>query len=604
MITIPRTTEDNSMLVTGEPPASSVARRPRSMEELDAEAGPPTGPMAKREAASEPIPYDDLNEEQKKKIKNSVFYSIHSGADPRDIYNYINELDKAIGKPTDILPDTPSRIEDITRATAKGILQVSSSMSQIRSILTGIKRALGAWAPAETPEEREAMKQLSKRLDIKSQVTWELANSPQFAMTNHDIFAKATDIAFSNLPNMAASGAAYALTGGAGAVLTTLVFEGNQAKQTYYDNGGTDQTKANAIFFGVGIINGLLELGGFEGVEEVFKLAARKYAAKVTAARVVSVIAGSMIAEALQEASQELPHLMAESTYRDIDWNEAVTRVIGSALGGAFLGGLTKAGGVAARHTLTTLGRPLPEVELPQMENVLPENKDKVLEQQQEKELEEKVNKVSSETSQEARTPVEPIESTSKNVVPSPPPTGKQGQEPSQLAERTEAAAIEKGITESFGTLAGYEPMNMVEQTAQAQALMNQDFERARRIAMGKEEAPAGLRVGFIYKGVEYRLIQRGDAEGLRMLATQSTVPSLLSAYGQEIVAVRGDGDSNVTGAIRDVVKVREAETAKRQGIKDINKTKKEGVESIKSEIKKSSPKKQDWHDFLRSIQC
>lgn len=368
--------------------------------------------------------WDELDDEGKKKAQQSSFFSTFSGMPASEIYDFVTELNNATGKPTDILPDTPSRIEDITRATAKGILQVSSSMSQIRSIIynagskVGLRHLVaGAWVPVLTAEEREANKKLIKNLDIQSQVTWELANSPQFAMTNHDIFAKATDIAFSNLPNMVASGAAYALTGGAGAVLTTLVFEGNQAKQMYYDNGGTDQTKANAIFFGVGVINGLLELGGFEGVEEVFKLAARKYAAKVTAARVGSVITGSMIAEALQEASQELPHLMAESTYRDIDWNEAVTRVIGSALGGAFLGGLTKAGGVAARHAITTVGRPLPEVELPPMENVLPENKEKVLEQRQEKELAEKVNKVPSETSVEARTPVEPIESTQETDI-------------------------------------------------------------------------------------------------------------------------------------------------------------------------------------------
>jgi hypothetical protein len=165
--------------------------------------------------------------------------------------------------------------------------------------------------------------------------------------------------------------------------------------------------------------------------------------------------------------------------------------------------------------------------------------------------------------------PQSPPESYTRSMGSS--PTKTETLEPSQLAERTEQSAIEAKLTDSFGTLAGYEKMNMADQAAKAKAILDGDYEAAKRMAMGQDKPPGDVREATMYEAVKIRALEEGDVDTLRALATESTIPSKLSEYGQAIKAADSTKMlDDPVAAMQDVAKTR-AESNTRTGRKTVN---------------------------------
>ena len=73
------------------------------------------------------------------------------------------------------------------------------------------------------------------------------------------------------------------------------------------------------------------------------------------------------------------------------------------------------------------------------------------------------------------------------NIEPPPPPeVGAKGTE-SRLAIRAEVDAIEAKLTSDFGDLVEYKTMNMADQANRAAEIMDADYGKAKRMAMGEE---------------------------------------------------------------------------------------------------------------------
>ncbi len=144
------------------------------------------------------------------------------------------------------------------------------------------------------------------------------------------------------------------------------------------------------------------------------------------------------------------------------------------------------------------------------------------------------------------------------------PETIPEGKE-SKLAIRAESAAIEAKLTEDFGDLVDYKTMSMKEQAEAAQQVMDFDYGSAKRMAMGEELPPKGIREATMYEAVKIRALREGDVETLRKLATESTVPRKLSEYGQAIKAADSRQMLDPVADMQDIAKVR-TETAKKAG--------------------------------------
>lgn len=170
------------------------------------------------------------------------------------------------------------------------------------------------------------------------------------------------------------------------------------------------------------------------------------------------------------------------------------------------------------------------------------------------------------------------------------------------LAKGVEANAIEKKLTQGFGDLPEYRTVNMEDQANRAADLINSDYERAVRIAMGEEDPPKGLLPESVFVAIEEHALKLGDVNVLRELATQSKLTGEATTMGQRIRTLGERDPNSAIGAIADVLKARE-KAVKARG-KDLVKEKAKISEEIKKEIKKSYPKKETWEDFINSIKC
>lgn len=171
------------------------------------------------------------------------------------------------------------------------------------------------------------------------------------------------------------------------------------------------------------------------------------------------------------------------------------------------------------------------------------------------------------------------------------------------LSRGVEAKAVENKLVDTFGELPEYQTVNMAEQAQKASDMLSNDYEKAKRIAMGQELAPNDVIPESIFTAVENQAIKNGDVETLRQLATQSSLSSEATTMGQRIRALAERNPDSPITAIQKIQSAREERVLAKLGGKSIKQAKSEVVGQIKNEIRKSA-QKQDWAGFLDSITC
>ncbi len=158
---------------------------------------------------------------------------------------------------------------------------------------------------------------------------------------------------------------------------------------------------------------------------------------------------------------------------------------------------------------------------------------------------------------------------------------------------------IAEKIKQDLGELPEYATMNMVDQANKALDLLKTDMERAKRIAMGTEQPPVGLREGSVFTALREDARARGDVQTLIDLS-KSNLASEASALGQRIKAY--DTFRDPTDPVKAIQDVRVAREKNIKG--NVEKIKGEETQKIKAEIKKNAPTKQAWESFISEIQC
>lgn len=169
------------------------------------------------------------------------------------------------------------------------------------------------------------------------------------------------------------------------------------------------------------------------------------------------------------------------------------------------------------------------------------------------------------------------------------------------LATRVETDAIEKGLASRFEGMPEAKAMNMRQQASDSANLVAGDYEKAKRVVFNGENPPGDLRDASVFEAVKQRAIKEDDVDTLRRLATESPIPSRLTAYGQEIKAADSLVDSNdPVELMQSVMRSKEkAAEIKSKGVK------KQDLAALKEIRKKSVPAKvQDWDNFISQIEC
>lgn len=168
----------------------------------------------------------------------------------------------------------------------------------------------------------------------------------------------------------------------------------------------------------------------------------------------------------------------------------------------------------------------------------------------------------------------------------------------SDLAEKLRS----EGMPVSDADLATYktEKNFMEKQTQRSLDLIEKDPVRAKRIAMGEENAPANMKNSNVYATLIEVAKKKGDGKLIHELS-RSKVATELSIKGQDIKA--SDVGDRSTNPVKIIQEVREARIKSNEKPGRVKATK-ETVEEIKQEVKKNAPKKQDWESFIKSIEC
>lgn len=133
------------------------------------------------------------------------------------------------------------------------------------------------------------------------------------------------------------------------------------------------------------------------------------------------------------------------------------------------------------------------------------------------------------------------------------------------LSKGVEEKAIEKKLTEGLGNLPEYEVVNMKEQAKKASDIISQDYEQAKRIAMGQDPVPQGVLPESVFVAVENRALAEGDINTLRDLATNSTLTTEATTMGQRIRTLAERNPESPIKAIQELQRAREERFFKEQ---------------------------------------
>lgn len=169
------------------------------------------------------------------------------------------------------------------------------------------------------------------------------------------------------------------------------------------------------------------------------------------------------------------------------------------------------------------------------------------------------------------------------------------------ISQNIETQAISQKIADKFEDIPNVPKMNMKESIDNAVNLSDLDFEKAKRVALGDEKPPTNTEIGFVYEAVKEKAIKNNDWQLLRELATNpNAAPTQATRAGQIVKSFDTLNDS--TDPVELMQKVVDS---RKKGISLIKKNEvAKSTRLIKDSLEKAKPKKNDWVEFINSIEC
>lgn len=171
------------------------------------------------------------------------------------------------------------------------------------------------------------------------------------------------------------------------------------------------------------------------------------------------------------------------------------------------------------------------------------------------------------------------------------------------LSKSIEKAAVDKNLVKDLGELPQYKTTNWQDQFSKADEIIKNDPGLAKDIAMGKTEAPKGVLPEAVMIKLQKEATKNSDINLIRELS-RSGLTAEASVHGARIGILSQIDPYDPVNAIRDVIQVREEVAKRRNGVKALDSVKKSITGKIKEEITKNLPTKQNWTDFIKSIEC
>lgn len=178
-------------------------------------------------------------------------------------------------------------------------------------------------------------------------------------------------------------------------------------------------------------------------------------------------------------------------------------------------------------------------------------------------------------------------------------PTGKT----SGVAKDINTKAIEQGLAEEYKDVATYEPRTIKDQAQKISDIITKDPEDLGRILRGEKPVPEGVSPSYLVTAADKYATANKDAKLM-----QDLISSKLSGEGSQHASemrMLGERDqSSAMQALKEVQAAREEVATKKLKGQTLYKVKRATINDIATEVKKVTPKKEDWASFIKSLEC
>lgn len=181
---------------------------------------------------------------------------------------------------------------------------------------------------------------------------------------------------------------------------------------------------------------------------------------------------------------------------------------------------------------------------------------------------------------------------------------GEAGGRTTKVALSVQAKAIEEGfIKKGYRELAEYDPVTIADQARRTADLMTSDIESAKRIALGQEVPPEGLKTVSVFSAVEDYAMATKDGALVRDLA-KSPIATEISKAGQTLRLAGERTPDSAVAKVKELQTVREKVAERKMEGKSANEAKIELKKQLVEKVKKAKTSKYDWNSFISEIAC
>ena len=175
----------------------------------------------------------------------------------------------------------------------------------------------------------------------------------------------------------------------------------------------------------------------------------------------------------------------------------------------------------------------------------------------------------------------------------------------SGLSLSTEARAIKDKLVKDFGDLPKYTARGGDKLAIKIEDFINDNYEQAKRIALGVEPEINELRSQELYTAISLKAQAEGDVATMRELALSQTAADIAAEAGQRVQAYDSGVPTDTVRAIKQVEDVRVNEAEKKIGKKQIKKEVSDGVKDLSEKVQRARIKKaSSWAEFVQALEC
>lgn len=165
------------------------------------------------------------------------------------------------------------------------------------------------------------------------------------------------------------------------------------------------------------------------------------------------------------------------------------------------------------------------------------------------------------------------------------------------------AQRIANEVEDTFGELPQYQVVSRDIALNQVQQIIQQDYQKAVKMALGEEPVPPGILPGWMWTAVKNHALLNKDYDTLNKFKSPNAMATFATILGQNVQAFADANPVDPIAIQHKLAKVAEKKIEERTG-KKIGEIKKQQAKVFNKNLQENLPTQQDWVNFFDSIVC